>query len=208
MSLRYAILGFLSWKAHTGYELKKLFADSLSFYWSGNSNQIYGCLLQLHKEGSVSSEIQQQDKYPARKVYAITAQGREELRAWLLGKPELPEIKDFFHIQLAWAEPLSYAELDRLFIAYEEGLEAQILMCREKARRERMEGDASKGRRPGRNPRESLIWKRIAEGRVSAFEAELSWARGLRWELLALEKGEAVESRPAVEPRPAEGAER
>jgi len=178
MSIRNAILGFLSCKPFTGYELKKLFADSLSFHWSGNSNQIYGTLIQLHKDGAVSIEVQQQEKYPARKVYAITEKGREELKAWLLGEPGLPEVKNHFQIQLAWAEALSGTELDALFGRYEGLLSDQILMYRDRAARGR-EG-------PSRSGRERLIWERIEEGRLAAYEAELAWAAGLRKELAGL----------------------
>lgn len=172
MSIRMAILGFLSWKPFTGYELKKLFADSLSFYWSGNSNQIYGALILLHKEGAVSIEVQQQEKYPARKVYSLTEAGRGELRTWLQAQPEVPELRNLFHIQLAWAEALSGPELDTLFAAYEGVLDNQILLCQETLAR----GKAS----PGRSPREGLIWRSIEEGRLSAYKAEQAWSQNLR----------------------------
>ena len=178
MSIRHAILGFLSWKPFTGYELKKLFADSLSFHWTGNNNQIYGSLIQLHRDGLVSQEVQPQEKLPARKLYAITPAGREELRAWLLAEPELPQLRNSFHIQLAWAEALSDRELDSLLEAYERVLEAQTLMCRERARR----GLAA----PGRSPREILVWRRIEEKRVGDYEDELDWLRSLREDLKAL----------------------
>ena len=41
MTIKYAILGLLSWKPFSGYDLKKIFVDSASLYWSGNNNQIY-----------------------------------------------------------------------------------------------------------------------------------------------------------------------
>lgn len=178
MSIRNAILGFLSWKPFTGYELKKLFADSLSFHWSGNSNQVYGSLIQLHKDGAVSIEVQQQEKYPARKVYTITDTGREELRAWLLGEPGLPEVRNHFQIQLAWAEALSDTELDGLFESYESLLSGQILMYRDRAARGR--------EAPDRSRREALIWRRVEEGRLAAYDAELAWATSLRKEIAAL----------------------
>ena len=175
MSIRSAILGFLSWKPFTGYELKKVFADSLSFHWSGNSNQIYGSLIDLHKDGAVSIDVQQQEKYPARKVYTITGEGQAELHDWLLREPELPETRNHFHTQLAWAEPLSDEELDALFAAYELLLSNQVLMYRE---------SAARGRTcPGRSARERLIWERIEDGRLAAYEAELAWAGALRREL-------------------------
>jgi DNA-binding PadR family transcriptional regulator len=176
MSIRQAILGFLSWKPFTGYELKKIFANALSFHWSGNSNQIYGSLIQLHKDGAVDIEVQQQEKYPARKVYAIRESGLDELRAWLRKVPELPEIKNHFHIQLAWADLLSEAELDTLLEAYELLLANHILMCKEMGLRG--------GLSPARSPREALIWRRIEEGRLAFHEAELSWVKALRAELV------------------------
>jgi PadR family transcriptional regulator, regulatory protein AphA len=102
MSIRFAILGFLSWKPFTGYELKKIFADALSFHWSGNNNQIYGSLVDLHSSGSVSIEVVQQEKFPAKKLYTITEQGRSELREWLLSEPELPILRSLAHVRLAW----------------------------------------------------------------------------------------------------------
>jgi PadR family transcriptional regulator, regulatory protein AphA len=178
MSIRHAILGYLSWKPFTGYELKKLFSDALSFHWSGNNNQIYGSLVALHKEGLVSIEVQQQEKYPARKVYTMTEAGREELRTWLLSEPELPAFRSLAHTQLAWAELLSDEELDGLLASYERQLSDQALMCREAMRRGLEE--------PRRSEREALIWKSIDEKQASFYEGELAWTRKLRTELAAL----------------------
>jgi Predicted transcriptional regulators len=178
MSIRHAILGYLSWKPFTGYELKKLFSDALSFHWSGNNNQIYGSLVTLHKEGLVSIEVQQQEKYPARKVYTITEGGKAELRRWLLSEPELPTFRSLAHTQLAWAELLSGEELDGMLASCERQLSDQALMCREAMRRGLEE--------PGRSERESLIWRSINENQAAFYEGELAWTKKLRAELAAL----------------------
>ena len=180
MSIQYAILGFLSWKPFTGYELKKLFADALSFHWSGNNNQIYGSLVALHKSESVSIEVQQQEKLPAKKLYTITDKGRAELRAWLLSEPELPVFRSLAHIQLAWAECLTDEELDGLLSAYEGQLEAQAIMCRETMHRGAGE--------PARSERERLIWRSIDENQLAFYENEFAWARKLRLELKRIEQ--------------------
>jgi PadR family transcriptional regulator, regulatory protein AphA len=180
MSISHAILGFLSWKPFTGYELKKIFADALSFHWSGNNNQIYGSLVELHRSGSVSIEVLQQEKLPAKKLYTITDQGRAELRDWLLAEPELPILRSLAHIQLAWAEALSGEELDSLLAAYERQLSDQSIMCRETIRRTSL-ADAAGA--PGRSARERLIWSSIDENRAAFYEYELAWASGLRTRL-------------------------
>ncbi len=92
MDIKYAILGFLSWKPFTGYELKKVITEAEGFYWSGNNNQIYTSLVELHKEGLVINEVQHQERYPSRKVYSITKEGLSALRKWVLSSPELPQL--------------------------------------------------------------------------------------------------------------------
>ena len=64
MSIKLAILGILSWKPSTGYELKKVFEDSSFMYWSGNNNQVYKGLMSLEKESLVTSELIHRDSSP------------------------------------------------------------------------------------------------------------------------------------------------
>lgn len=173
MSIRHAILGFLSWKSFTGYELKKIFADALSFHWSGNNNQIYGSLVELHREKAVDIEVQSQEKLPAKKLYTITESGMAELRSWLLSEPELPVFRSLAHTRLAWAECLSDEEVDGLLASYERKLSDQVVMCREKMRR-------GGGGAPRRSDRERLIWECLDEGQVAYYEGELAWTRRLR----------------------------
>ena len=178
MSIRHAILGFLSWQPATGYELKKRFAEATPFHWSGNNNQVYGALIELHREGLVQVEVVQQEKRPARKVYAITERGREALEGWLREGSEPPETRADFHARLAWSASLPEDEFERLASAYEERLEGEILYRRERERR----GED----RPARDARERLIWASLALNRIDALEAELDWIRRLRGELKAL----------------------
>ncbi|GLI04173.1 hypothetical protein YDYSG_02030 [Paenibacillus tyrfis] len=63
MSIQLAILGILSWKSSTGYELKKIFEDSSFMYWSGNNNQIYKALMNMENNVFVSNEVVHQDNF-------------------------------------------------------------------------------------------------------------------------------------------------
>jgi DNA-binding PadR family transcriptional regulator len=180
MSIRYAILGFLSWRPFTGYELKKCFADALSFHWSGNNNQIYGTLVGLHKEGAVTIEIQPQEKLPARKVYTITESGRQELNAWLLAESELPVLRSEFNVRLAWASGLPDRRLLDMVDSYESQLAAQVQMYKERARR----GFLS----PGRTELEKRLWNSIEAHAIAFYERELEWVGSLKSEV-----GEAKE---------------
>jgi DNA-binding PadR family transcriptional regulator len=171
MNVKHAILGFLSWRSLSGYDLKKMFADSPFIHWSGNNNQIYKALIELHKEGLVTNEVQHQLKSPSRKVYTITDQGVAELKQWIMSPPELPQYRNGFLIQLAWADQLDANELDDLLDKYEHEIYMQSLMSKEQKRRQLIN--------PARTERESLIWDMIADNRISAFESELAWVREL-----------------------------
>ncbi len=173
MTIKYAILGFLSWRPLSGYDLKKLVAEAPSLYWSGNNNQIYRTLVELHEAGLVTNEVQPQEHLPARKIYTITEEGRAELRRWVLSAPELPQIRNTFLIQLAWADQLAPDELDGLLARYEHEVAMQALMLREQQRR-------GAGANPGRSERESYLWAMIAEHSAAAFEQELAWVRRVR----------------------------
>lgn len=102
MSLDFAILGFLNYKPFSGYDLKKIFDDSVRHFWYADQSQIYRTLNRLHEQELVKKEIVKQKKRPDRKIYSITEKGQTELRKWLISKPKVkqphssPMIKVFF----------------------------------------------------------------------------------------------------------------
>jgi DNA-binding PadR family transcriptional regulator len=67
----------------TGYELDKVFKDSLSFFWQAQTSQIYRELAAMEGNGWLTSERVIQNEKPNKKVYTITAVGKNELKNWL-----------------------------------------------------------------------------------------------------------------------------
>lgn len=172
MSIKSAILGILSWKSSSGYELKKLFEESSFMYWSGNNNQIYKALLQMQAEGYVSCEVIHQEGAPSKKEYRITEAGLAQLKAWLLSPADAPEFKKPFLIQLAWSDLLTDQELNELLTKYEHELKVQLLSQEEQNKRSR--------NFPDRSPRETLIWDMIGQNLLASYETELHWVQTLR----------------------------
>lgn len=81
MSLRHAILGLLARKPSTGYELSGMFDASLRTAWHARHSQIYPELARLEEGGLVEVV----DRGPrGSKTYALTDEGRAELRRWLV----------------------------------------------------------------------------------------------------------------------------
>ena len=172
VSIKNAILGILSWKAATGYELKKIFEDSSFLYWSGNNNQIYKALIQMQEEELVTSDVIHQDGYPSKKIYTITPKGFKELKEWVISSPEAPEIKKTFLVQLAWSDMLSNQELSDILTRYEDEIKAKLIIQKEKYRRNI---DS-----PNRTTRESLLWGMISENIISTYVNELNWINEVR----------------------------
>ena len=83
MSLGNALLGLLSHRPMTGYDLKKILDHPMGFFWSAQMSQIYRELNKLEKKRLVKSEVESQEKRPARKVYQLTKEGKESFLNWL-----------------------------------------------------------------------------------------------------------------------------
>lgn len=91
MSLENGILGFLSMKPLSGYDLKKLFNYSAAYFWPADQAQIYRALKKLVEDASVELLKQEQGITVDRKVYAITEKGRKVLHDWIVN----PKTSDF-----------------------------------------------------------------------------------------------------------------
>lgn len=81
--LKHGILGLINYCEMTGYEIMQAFRDSLSFFWTAQTSQIYRELQTLEGKGWVSKTVVPQQGRPDKNVYAITQEGRCELLRWL-----------------------------------------------------------------------------------------------------------------------------
>lgn len=192
MSIENAILGLLSWRSLSGYDLKKIFEDSPILYWSGNNNEIYRSLLKLHHTGLVAYQYQPQENLPARKLYTLTPSGRAELEKWAAATPQLPQLRHSLFIQLAWGDLLEKQVLDRLLETYEDELMTQLILARGQSQRSHdPTGLASRlnflNPRHARSPREALLWQSIQAYWEKFYETELEWIGRLRLELTNLD---------------------
>ena len=167
MTIDYAILGLLSWKPLTGYDVKRVMQESPFLYWSGNNNQIYKALVKLLENGFATSEVQYQESTPNKKIYSIT---------------EIPEFKKTFLIQLSWSGLLEPEEIDELLTKYEKTMTQQLAMHKEEKRREK---DF-----PNRSEQEHFVWEMIYHNYCVTCEAELQWIQQFREGLKKYRQGE------------------
>ncbi|MGD9539139.1 MAG: PadR family transcriptional regulator [Alphaproteobacteria bacterium] len=85
-----AVLGFLTWKPMSGYEIKKAIEGSIANFWSESYGQIYPILQQLAHDGLATRETTRTGGGRPQHIYAITPEGRAELARWL-AEPAAPE---------------------------------------------------------------------------------------------------------------------
>jgi PadR family transcriptional regulator, regulatory protein AphA len=172
MSINCAILGILSYRSMTGYDLKKVIQDSAFMHWSGNNNQIYKSLTELLDKGLVTNVVEHQESSPTKKIYTITSEGLAALKEWVLSPAEPSEIKKPFLVQLAWSKQLNTSELNILLDGYENQVKMQLLMEQNNKQDKVFLAD--------RTPLEATIWSFINDNIRRTYETELRWIQDLR----------------------------
>jgi DNA-binding PadR family transcriptional regulator len=85
-TLGYAILGLLARRPSTGYQISRAMQRPVGYFWTARHSQIYPELAELEADGLVRSRVIEGPGPRDNKRYAITAAGRNALRAWL-GSP-------------------------------------------------------------------------------------------------------------------------
>lgn len=137
MSLSYALLGLLNYFPMSGYDLKKIFNDSINFFWAAKTSQIYRELNALEKNGDLVSDVQASNKGPNKRIYRITPQGQAHLAKWLETPPtDLNEdFRNNFLVRIFFSAPVGFATIYPLIqqrlVSYRQEL-AQLAVVEER----------------------------------------------------------------------------
>lgn len=86
---RFTILGALTLRPMSGYDIRKFIQGSIANFWRESYGQIYPSLRQLTDDGLVTRRDERQEGKPGRYLYSITPQGRRTLRDWLAEPAEM-----------------------------------------------------------------------------------------------------------------------
>lgn len=110
--LTYAILGFLSRKEMTGYDITTEFKDrEIGEFWVAKHSQIYPELKKLTDEELIEYKIEIQGSKLEKKVYSITEKGKKVLEEWLVkNEEELVTPKDEFVLKAYFISSISKEE--------------------------------------------------------------------------------------------------
>jgi DNA-binding PadR family transcriptional regulator len=108
--VREVLLGLLHKEPSHGYELKLAIESMFGELWPEvNIGQIYQTLGRLERAGLVRSATVAQGSRPDKRVYELTAAGREELLRWVDDPSPAARVRDTFFSKLlvAWRTRLA-----------------------------------------------------------------------------------------------------
>jgi PadR family transcriptional regulator AphA len=93
-SLELALLGLIAATPRIcGYDISRIFNLSMRHFWHAHPGQIYPTLARMEREGWISSRELIQRGRPNKRLFAITATGREALERWLESPYEKLKLK-------------------------------------------------------------------------------------------------------------------
>ncbi|MGX2998689.1 PadR family transcriptional regulator [Streptomyces sp. JNUCC 64] len=172
--MRLHLLALLAGGPAHGYELKRALEDLLGpAHPRPNTGQVYVTLGRLERAGLAEGRHVSQTDRPDKRIYEITAAGREAVDAWYGTPSGTPRGRDDFSVKLALAHLTGAA--DQIALINRQRRHYLALM-RELSRTER----AGRG---GDGPLARLL----AEGVALRLQADLEWLERCQAELERLE---------------------
>jgi DNA-binding PadR family transcriptional regulator len=109
--MRHAVLALLADEPAHGYEIKRALEERFGTVIAPlNAGQVYTTLQRLQRDELVADDAVAQSGRPDKRVYRLTAAGRQALEEWL-GAPSAPtKLRDDFFMKLVLAHSMGLAD--------------------------------------------------------------------------------------------------
>ncbi|MBD5786865.1 PadR family transcriptional regulator [Cellulosimicrobium terreum] len=182
MVLRFLVLGLLTIRPMTGYDLKRAFDSSVQHFWSADRSQLYRTLAALVESGLAVVEVVPQDSYPDRKVHRITPAGRSALRDWLASPLEPEDARDPFLGRVFFADQLDGDGVAVLLAARRRQAEAAVEALTAEAERV---ATMTAGQAPADDARGLVMRLATLRNGLAHARTELAWLDETEREVLA-----------------------
>jgi PadR family transcriptional regulator AphA len=127
----HAVLGLLSLRSWTTYELAKQVQRSLGWFWPRAERKLYEEPKRLVAAGYATSEAEMTGARP-RTVYAVTTDGRAALRTWLDEPPAPPLLEFEGMVKVFFADGGTLAQLRATLDTIAETADAHIAELEDK----------------------------------------------------------------------------
>jgi len=162
MSVKFALLGLLYRQPMHGYELGKQLAVTMGAEWDVKPGQIANTLARLKQENLVDYEVAGGDDAPDRKVFRLTPDGLEALRAWY----REAEVRDYrlgdsFYVKLVLSLTGGPVAPEEVLMVQRRELYQELHQVTELRRKA--------------DPRRELPWVLLLDSATMHLEADLRW---------------------------------
>lgn len=181
MSLKYAILGYLSSGPGSGYDLVQQLDGGLGWFWAASHSQIYPELRRLESAGLIAGTATTVGDRLEKTVYELTDKGAEELRKWTAGAPEYRPNRDPERLQLIFSDSNGLAAIRQHLQSHLERYttrRAQVMEMRDRILSGR--NPRVQERLDARNDEERALTVLLRDlaynGDVQRAELEIAWA--------------------------------
>ncbi|AIQ73403.1 MULTISPECIES: PadR family transcriptional regulator [Paenibacillus] len=114
MNIQDVILGILSEKPHSGYEIKRHFEEYFSFFFDASYGTIYPTLSKMEKLNLITKESVRQEGKPDKNVFTITSAGLDQFHAYLQSPAEKDVLRSDFFMHLYFGEKTDKENIDNL----------------------------------------------------------------------------------------------
>lgn len=121
----HAILGLLTLRPHSAYDLTQQARRSLAFVWPVSESQLYAEPQRLAREGYVRAAEEPAGTTRIRTVYRITPKGRRALKNWLASPLPAPALGSEMLLRVAFADAGDKASLLESFESCRVAVNAQ-----------------------------------------------------------------------------------
>ncbi|HEY8545016.1 MAG TPA: PadR family transcriptional regulator [Acidimicrobiales bacterium] len=177
----YALLGLLSLRSWSAYELTRQATRSLRYAHPRTESHLYEEAKRLLRLGWASSHVEHRGRRP-RTVYEITDDGRAALRDWFGTPPQHPQLDFEALLRLLFADRTDAATLDRTLAATAEWARHQFEDAVERVLRPYLDDDGGDVPFPDRRHIAALVAVFVAE-HLHLVERWSEFARGeiRRW---------------------------
>ncbi|MCG7204782.1 MULTISPECIES: PadR family transcriptional regulator [Streptomyces] len=92
MALRNAVMAALLEGEASGYDLAKGFDATVANFWTATPQQLYRELERMAEAGLITARVVEQERRPNKRLFALTAAGREAVRAYTAEPPSRPSV--------------------------------------------------------------------------------------------------------------------
>ncbi len=170
----FAVLGLLSQRDMSGYELAAFADQSLAYFWPMHRSLVYRELRRLEEGGFVAGTEVAQDRVPDKRVYRLTELGQAAFDGWLATPGfQPPRLRSEFLVKFFFARQLGHEQRRALLREYRAAVELDLADLQATVERlnERPEG---------------LFWQLAALHGVRTRQALLQWIADVEQALAAM----------------------